>query len=310
MPTKVGNGGYGQENYDDKTGKYTDSEQSKAMEAYGLKKEKDWDSRSALPKTTSQLIPRTFFHEKDEQEQEKIEQDYYKIFGEKLDNIDKKAEIPTITDNSVERMNFRTQAVQEEIEKQKNERNINNNFKATIVLGLPGSGKSTITNKLLIEDGAYEIDADNMKKRIPEFKQDSENVSKVHNESVMMSETMLNNVMNQGSNVVIGKVGGGNGRSLVNLVKNLSSNGYQIEVVFNDLPMEIAIQRAATRFLKGETTRVIPFDIFTTADGKINKNYDMLMNMPEIRRGRIFSNDVPHGSELQLLREDVKENGR
>lgn len=306
MPTKLGNGGYGQENYDDKTGRYLDSYETKVLENMGISKSKKWDSRNALPKMTSKSEPRKFYWEKDKNERKRIKERYFEIFGETLRIIDEKSKIPTSSDNSYERLTFRTNAVQDEIEKQKKERKINNEFKATIVLGLPGSGKSTITDRLLIENGAFEIDADNMKQRIPEFQQDSQNVSKVHDESVQMSEMMLNDVINQGSNIVIGKVGGGNPKSLISLAEKLHENGYNIDVIFNDLPMEIAIERTAERFKRGETTRIIPFHVFTGSDGKIDKNYDILMNMPFIKSGKIYSNDVPKNTSPKLLREDKK----
>ena len=80
--------------------------------------------------------------------------------------------------------------------------------KATFVLGLPASGKSFITDKLKQNEGAFEIDADLMKQRIPEFQKDVQMVSAVHEESSWMSKKMQNELVSKGANMIIGKVGG------------------------------------------------------------------------------------------------------
>lgn len=296
MPQKTGGAGNIQENYDPYTGKYVESPNSEIRERYGIKNTLTTKSKNHVPKMTSKATKRRFVSEMSDEELGKLIKDYDEIFGEDLDAIAEKAKEPTNLIKTYERMQFRQKQVDEEIEKQKKDRNIKYDNKCVIILGLPGSGKSTIADNFLLQYGAFEVDADLMKERIPEFQKDYQNVSKVHRESVDMSNDMLDKVINQNGNIVLGKVGGGDGEDLIKLVKRLNENGYEINVALNDLPIDMAISRTARRKMQKETTRIIPLHILLEGDENIHKNFDLLCDMDEISGGKMFSNDVPKGT--------------
>lgn len=121
--------------------------------------------------------------------------------------------------------------------------------KATFVLGLPASGKSFISNKLKAQDGAFEIDADLMKQRIPEFQKDVQMVSAVHEESSWMSKKMQDDLISQGANMIIGKVGGDdNYGSILKMANKLKEQGYKVNVIAMDLDGDKALARNLKRF--------------------------------------------------------------
>ena len=174
--------------------------------------------------------------------------------------------------------------------------------KAVLLLGLPGSGKSTIAEPLMKDMGAFVIDADNFKKRIPEFAQDHKMVSAVHHESVNLANKFRENLASQGYNMVIGKVGG-DYESVGYILDELKDNGYQIQVVLNDVPFEVAVDRTIGRYDRGETDRLVPFWTLKAADKNIFNTFDKVLQHPSVIGGKIYSNDVPKGQAPVLLKE-------
>lgn len=174
--------------------------------------------------------------------------------------------------------------------------------KAVLVLGLPGSGKSTIANPLLEQMGAFGIDADNFKERIPEFKKDPRMAGAVHQESVDMSLDMMNELAQQGYNLVASKVGG-DVESVKPYMDMWEKNGYQVEVVLVDVPLQVAMDRTIGRFDRGETTRLVPLWTIKTADKEVFNTFDKLMEYPNVVGGKIYNNDVEEGQEPELLHE-------
>ena len=93
-----------------------------------------------------------------------------------------------ISDNggmSKERIAFDEKEIQNEIDKQEDALKESGSKpryerKATFVFGLPAAGKSSLSEPLKKEMGAFEIDADLMKQHIPEFQNDPQMVSAVH----------------------------------------------------------------------------------------------------------------------------------
>lgn len=315
---KTGGGGSIQENYNPENGRYISQEQSKQIaeqenetkyvmkNLFGIDYKNKTNSIESLPKTTTALTKRKFV--KDLSAFEKYH--YFKLvtelYGEKMKRISLLAANPTINDVSLERNQMRTNWINEEIEAQS--KNKRYESEAYIILGLPGSGKSTIAKPIMEQMGAYVIDADEIKKRIPEFQEDEDAISQVHQESVACANTMMDELMNKKANMVIGKVGG-YAPDILNLAKKLNENNYKIKVILNDLPFDIAMDRNKMRYESGETKRIVPFHTIFDSDGKINETYDMLMELPFVDGGLIYTNDVPKGTRPKLIRKDrIEEN--
>ena len=213
----------------------------------------------------------------------------------------------TMDINTPERQAFREQAIEDEIAKQKNEGDKNYDRKATIIFGLPASGKTTLAQYLKKQDGSFEIDSDFFTERIPEFINDPRQISAVHREAGYMSKKMMNEIAKQGGNMIIGKVGGGiDSNYLKSFLDILHDNDYEVELVLNDLPLEEGIRRNLKRHREGNP-RLVPAMVSIAADRTVFDNIGKLMNHPSVIGGAIYSNDVPKGTPPKFIRKLEKE---
>lgn len=128
---------------------------------------------------------------------------------------------------------------------------------ATILLGPPAAGKSTIANPLARQMGAAIIDADEAKKLIPEYERGI-GANAVHEESSELIDEVLTRAVIAGENMVLPKVGG-SAASIEFLAEKLARNGYKVNLVLADVPGDVAMQRMIGRF--SATGRIIPLDI-------------------------------------------------
>jgi phage-related protein (TIGR01555 family) len=128
-------------------------------------------------------------------------------------------------------------------------RNMNNrtrNRQATIVLGLPGSGKSNISEPL-VKAGRLEIEGDNAKAMLPEFF-GGVGAYAVHEESSSIMRRVLAKAIKAGDDIVWPRIDSKD--KIVNDVKSLHDAGYEVSVKFVDVPTSVAIHSAINRFLK------------------------------------------------------------
>ena len=263
-------------------------------------------SLSFVPKTTSNGKTRTFFSDLPESEQITLEKNYEDKHADVITQLDYFYDnYNTSKMKTPERDYMRQQWLNNEFNDQMSQGEKKQERKATLILGLPGSGKSTIANPLSKEMGAFIVDADNFKNRIPEFQKDRIMVSAVHHESVNLSNEFRRELANNGYNMIIGKVGG-DYKSVEDVINNLSDNGYQIEVILNDIPFEQAIDRTIGRYDRGETDRLIPFWTTKVADKNVFDTFDQVLRHPSVTGGKIYSNDVPKGQPPVLLNEYKK----
>ena len=260
-------------------------------------------SLSYVPKTTLEGKQRVFFKDLPLVEQQRIEKEYIENHKDIIAQLDYLYDnFKTSKIDTPERNYMRQKWLNEEFNDQMSNGEKKQERKATLVLGLPGSGKSTIANPLAKQNGAFIIDADNFKNRIPEFQKDKKMVSAVHHESVNLSDEFRNALSNQGYNMVIGKVGG-DFDSVEHILDDLKDNGYEVEVILNDLPFDKAIDRTVGRFDRGETDRLIPFFTTKVADKNVFNTFDKALQHPVVSGGKLYSNDVPKGTPPQLLKE-------
>lgn len=134
--------------------------------------------------------------------------------------------------------------------------------KAVIVLGPPASGKSYLANRIADAIGAYVLDADHAKQKLPEF-QNGKGAVLLHEESVAMIfgngnaglTSLLEHVINRGANLVIPKVGM-NKDKIEKLNKVLRLNKYSVSLVLTSVSKFTATVRSIERFKR--TGRYIP----------------------------------------------------
>lgn len=282
--------------HDESTGEFTTAQGGSGSSGQVLE---------VIPKITSLGKPRKFYSEYSNKEKQELFDNYNSKNGAKAQEIAlNKINYDTSRNNSELRQMQREQWLEEEFQDQikfpkKKEK------KATILLGLPGSGKSTIATPLMKQNGAFIIDADNFKNKIPEFVKDSSMVSAVHQESVDLSNKFRQNLSQDGYNMIIGKVGG-DYESVGYILDELYDNGYDIDVILNDVPLEVAMDRTIGRHERGETKRLVPLAALINADRNIYDTFEQVLNHKGVNGGKIYSNDVPKNSPVRLLKEFKK----
>lgn len=321
MAQKMGNGGHGMEDYNPETGRYIsdgepnmyyDNPEEQANNLFGERQhifkledllEEEYRQRGGRKITRligmSKEERKDFFNRLLEKDKE--------IYGEDFINRANDNREPTIYDNSEEREALRKQWVDDEIEKQQSLRKIQHGRHAVLMLGLPGSGKSSLSNPILENNGAYEIDSDIFKTRyIPEFKADPTMSGKTQKEAGILADNMQRQALEDGANVLIGKVGG-SPQSIQKVINRLKEYGYTIDVVYNDLPAQEAERRNDLRFQgnikKGNgQARYVPREVVYRSDYGIVKTINALARNKDIGGMLIYSNDVPYGTKPKHLK--------
>ena len=166
-----------------------------------------------------------------------------------------------------------------------------------IIVGAPASGKSTFADALIEEKGALLIDSDEAKKRLPEFSNGLLSAA-VHSESSNIADAVLARAIDNGDNIVMPLVGKTYDH-LEERVDKFKEAGYTVKLIYIDLPVAKAIQRAETRFK--ETGRFISPEYLKSVGLKPKQNYDKLKNTKRVDSYEAWSNDVPRGNRPILI---------
>lgn len=146
--------------------------------------------------------------------------------------------------------------------------NLKEDREAILIIGLPASGKSSVANKIADKYGAFIIDSDYAKRKIPEFGHEF-GASIVHEESALITfgsnESKYRDEFNlyeyciaKGYNMVIPKIGS-DCDSIRKLRTTLIEKEYSVHLVLVSLDREEACRRALQRYLK--TTRYVPLGL-------------------------------------------------
>lgn len=235
-----------------------------------------------------------------------VEKKYNDRFGEKLKKINEKAknnDTINIFNTSSERRMKDKKIVDDYLDKQVRENNIPADRECNIVLGLPGAGKSFLSAK---NKKSLQVDSDIFKNMIDEFKNDEEMVSAVHKESIQMADYFQKKAIEKGLNLTIGKVGGWT-KQIKDICDSLIKNGYKIKISAVLVSQNTAVDRAINRYERGETSRVVPFDVFNSGNGII-KTLNEAINNGWSSEVEIYNNDVPMGQEPILLNKGKRNN--
>ena len=191
------------------------------------------------------------------------------------------------------------------IERRKRER------KATLAIGYPAAGKSTVTKDLTDNKGYLLIDADEAKKLLPEF-HGGALADIVHDESSDISRAIFRFAIEQGDNICYPTIGGKyeSLKKKINLLHNdvaeevkiTDENGntvpaYEVTLSFVDVPADKALNRIFNRF--EETGR---FDNPENIHNLVLKNPEnnVIINLPEgARKNRLGSTEtIPVDNEI------------
>ncbi len=169
---------------------------------------------------------------------------------------------------------------------------------AYLVLGPPASGKSKLfAEPLAVQHGALLVDADVVKERLPEYGH-GRFAPAVHQESSDIADEVALRAAIAGDNLVLPLVGKNPSR-IAEITRSLRNLEYDIHVVLNGLPAEIAAQRAVSRF--EQTQRFVDPEYVLGIGNKPAETYARLKAEGLVDSYAHYSNDVPQGSPPLLI---------
>ena len=150
--------------------------------------------------------------------------------------------------------------------------------KAVIVIGPPGAGKSTFAEDIAARKGYAIVDADDVKKQMPEFK-NGIGANATHKFSKILAASLNRQFISEGANLIIPKVTGRAKQktglyTTKKLIFDLINNGYKVDIVYPDADINQAIVRNVTRF--AETGRFVNLNYLLSIDNSVRDTYNLL----------------------------------
>lgn len=118
--------------------------------------------------------------------------------------------------------------------------------KARIVMGLPGSGKTSTAMQDLRGQGFMVLESDEIKKMLPEYR-GGVGANALRNESNQLNDKLLDRATREGYNFVLTGVGT-NADWIKSVIRNLHADGWQVDLVFVDIPPVESMRRVVSRF--------------------------------------------------------------
>ncbi|QQR98405.1 MAG: zeta toxin family protein [Sphingobacteriales bacterium] len=194
--------------------------------------------------------------------------------------------------------------------------NLKNKKEAVIIIGLPASGKSGLSNAIADLTGSLIIDSDYAKRKLPEFKSEKYlGAYHVHKESsviVFGNETshsmgfkpLIEQCCDAKNNIVLPRIGA-DLADIYDIAVILNEKWkYKVHLVLINLDRKVATVRALQRFLK--TDRYIPLGrIFDTYCNECQLTYYRLKNFPQFNKYfdsfAIIDTNVEEGNKYNIL---------
>lgn len=183
----------------------------------------------------------------------------------------------------------------------------NKNRRADIVIGLPASGKSSaIVKPLLKEHKGLLVDSDIVKERLPEF-ENGVGAGATHKESSNIADEVLARATLAGDNIVHPLLGK-NTERIQKTIDDLASQGYEVYLHFNELPVEKAMDRTSTRFL--DEGRFVDPKYVEEVGLRPSQTYDTLKGYEKVSGYSKISNDVARGESPVVIEQSGRLPGR
>lgn len=122
---------------------------------------------------------------------------------------------------------------------------------AVLMMGIPGSGKSTMRAKEFSDEGFVRADPDEIKEKFPHYwikvgNSDSKAANDVHGASTAIGRKIWMKACDEKKNVLID----GTGRDQANMegiIKRLKKNGYDVRIMMPHVSVDVAEDRAIAR---------------------------------------------------------------
>jgi predicted ABC-type ATPase len=170
---------------------------------------------------------------------------------------------------------------------------------ATIVLGMPASGKSTrMAIPAAEESGSMIIDSDMIKEHLPEFNE-GKGAGAVHKESSDIADAVYYRALKNGDNIVYPLIGK-NPERLTKLVAELKDSGYDVHLKYMQISPEEAAKRAVTRH--AETGRFVdPHYVLNEVGTNAERTYGILRDGGGLKSYEAYNNEVPFGERPKLI---------
>ena len=165
---------------------------------------------------------------------------------------------------------------------------INQDRRATIILGPPAAGKSMFANKFAQARNAAIIDPDEAKKALPEYG-GGIGANAVHAESSEIFTRVLDTALEAGDNLVVPRTGGRQS-DIADIMTLLESAGYEIDLIRMDVTIDNAHKRMIGRFIG--TGRLINPQILYSIGNNPQITYNALKGRAQ-RYGEIDNNGAP-----------------
>ena len=202
--------------------------------------------------------------------------------------------VDTIDLKSPERVAKHTEILEELVSRRAPEGGYAANKQAELILGAPGSGKSSvIANQLKDELKALQIDSDDIKELLPEY-QGGIGANAVHDESKRVLEQMLSEATEEGANIVHPIVGHDT-EKVRKLIDNLQNKGYNVNVRLVDIPENESMKRVLERF--GSKGRAIPPEYVQKVGRKPLETFEQLQKEGKGNVFTQFDNNVAFGTK-------------
>ena len=165
---------------------------------------------------------------------------------------------------------------------------INQDRRATIILGPPAAGKSMFANKFAQARNAAIIDPDEAKKALPEYG-GGIGANAVHAESSEIFTRVLDTALEAGDNLVVPRTGGRQS-DIADIMTLLEDAGYEIDLIRMDVTIDNAHKRMIGRFIG--TGRLINPQILYSIGNNPQITYNALKGRAQ-RYGEIDNNGAP-----------------
>ena len=178
--------------------------------------------------------------------------------------------------------------------------------KVFYLIGPPASGKSTIASQIADIAGAYILDSDYAKRKLPEYRNQISAASLIHDESAALvfsykGYNLLAYCVENEYNMVIPKIGHDKDK-IIKFACALKESGYKVYLISIDLDRAEATKRAYVRFVKSK--RYVPLSlVFDCYANEPTLNYFKIRQLEsDIFDGFAqISTDVSRGTQPLLL---------
>lgn len=156
---------------------------------------------------------------------------------------------------------------------------------AIFMLGLPGSGKSTIAERLRIEEGLLFLKEKDVKMvsadeiRLKHEKYDPEHPEDIHEECVKLAEEKMYEYAKKEIPLIIMDGGGINNSYTVRILLKIKESGYKTKVVFVDTPVDICIKRNNERINNNQ--RFVPTENIIMKAYKLKTSVEKLKEVAD-----------------------------